>query len=72
MSFPGGSFKSECMISCAPFPSATMLDKAANLAWLPEWKRWEYQTTWSASWEICMQVRKQQLELDMEQHTGSK
>ena len=36
------------------------------------WKRWEYQTTWSASWEICMQVRKQQLELDMEQHTASK
>ena len=34
-------------------------------------KRWEYQTTWSASWEICMQVRKQQLELDMEQRTGS-
>ena len=28
-------------------------------------KRWEYQTTWSASWEICMQVRKQQLELDI-------
>ena len=36
------------------------------------WKRWEYQTTWSASWEICMHVRKQQLELDMEQQTGSK
>ena len=36
------------------------------------WKRWEYQTIWSASWEICMQVRKQQLELDMEQQTGSK
>ena len=35
-------------------------------------KRWEYQNTWSASWEICMQVRKQQLELDMEQQTGSK
>ena len=34
-------------------------------------KRWEYRTTWSASWEICMQVRKQQLELDMEQQTGS-
>ena len=34
--------------------------------------RWEYQTTWSASWETCMQVRKQQLELDMEQQTGSK
>ena len=30
------------------------------------------QTTWPASWEICMQVRKQQLELDMEQQTGSK
>ena len=30
------------------------------------------ETTWSASWEICMQVRKQQLELDVEQQTGSK
>ena len=36
------------------------------------WKRCKYQTTWSASWKICMQVRKQQLELDMEQQTGSK
>ena len=36
------------------------------------WKRWEYQTTWPASWEICMQVRKQQLELDIERQTGSK
>ena len=36
------------------------------------WRRWEYQTTWAASWEICMQVRKQQLELDVEQQTGSK
>ena len=36
------------------------------------WKRWEYQSTWPVSWEICMQVRKQQLELDMEQQTGSK
>ena len=35
-------------------------------------KRWAYQTTLSASWEICMQVKKQQLELDMEQQTGSK
>ena len=35
-------------------------------------KRWEYQTTWPASWEICMQVKKQQFELDMEQQTGSK
>ena len=39
------------------------------------WKilqEWEYQTTWPASWETYMQVRKQQLELDMEQQTGSK
>ena len=36
------------------------------------WERWEYQTTGPASWEICMQVRKQQLELDIEQQTGSK
>ena len=35
-------------------------------------KRWEYQTTWSVSWEICMQVRKHQLELDMGQQNGSK
>ena len=31
-------------------------------------KRWEYQTTWPASWEMCMQVKKQELELDMEQN----
>ena len=36
------------------------------------WKRCEYQTTWPASWEICLQVRKQTLEGDMEQQTGSK
>ena len=35
-------------------------------------KRWEHQTTLLASWEICMHVKKQQLELDMEQQTGSK
>ena len=35
-------------------------------------KRWEYQTILPASWEICMQVKKQQLEQDMEQQTGSK
>ena len=36
------------------------------------WKRWEYQTTWPASWETYMQVRKHQLELDMEKQAGSK
>ena len=35
-------------------------------------KRWEYQTTLPASWEICIQVKKQQLEPDMEQWTGSR
>ena len=35
-------------------------------------KRWEYQATLPASWEICMQVKKQQLELNMKQQTGSK
>ena len=36
------------------------------------WKRWEYKTTWLASWETYKQVRKQQLEPDMDQQTGSK
>ena len=35
-------------------------------------KRWEYQTTLPVSWDACVQVKKQQLELDMEQQTGSK
>ena len=35
-------------------------------------KKCEYQTTLPASWEICIQVKKQQLELDMEQQTGFK
>ena len=36
------------------------------------WKKWDYQTTWPASWEICMKFKRQHLELDMEQQTGSK
>ena len=35
-------------------------------------KRWEYQTTLPSSWETCTQLKKQQLELDMEKQTGSK
>ena len=35
-------------------------------------ENWEYLTTLPVSWETCMQVKKQQLELDMEQQTGSK
>ena len=34
------------------------------------WKVWEYQATWPAAWETCMQVRKQQLELDKEKLDG--
>ena len=39
---------------------------------IPIFKRWEYQTILPASWEIYRRVKKQQLELDMEQQTGSK
>ena len=52
------------------------IDYAEAFVWIitncGKFKRWEYQTTFPASWEICMQVKKQQLELDMEQWTGSK
>ena len=51
-------------------------DTGVHLCYLIKKGYWktkvEYQTTWPASWKICMQVRKQQLELDMEQQTGSK
>ena len=53
------------------------IDYAKDFVWITIncgkfWKRWEYQTIWPAFWETCMQVRKQQLELDMKQQTGSK
>ena len=62
-------------------------DQIANICWIIEkargfqkhiffcfidYARQDYQITLSASWEICMQVKKQQLEQDMEQQTGSK
>ena len=53
-------------------------DYAKVFNWVDHNKLWKnlkemgMPDTWSASWEICMQVRKQQLELDMEQQTGSK
>ena len=51
--------------------------KAFDCVWITTncgkfFNRWEYQSTWPASWETYMQVRKLQLELDMEQQTGSK
>ena len=50
------------------------IDYAKAFVWITtNWKilRWEYQTTWPASWETCIQVKKQELELDMEQQTVS-
>ena len=58
--------------------TSTLLTRTKLLAvWITTncgkfFKRWEYWTTLPASWVICMQVKKQQLELDMEQQTGSK
>ena len=48
-------------------PSTVWIQQTGRLL-----KRWEYKTTLPASWEICMQVKKQQLEPDLEQQTGSK
>ena len=53
------------------------IDYAKAFVWITTncgtfFKRWEYQSTLLASWEICMQVKKQQLGLDMEQQSGSK
>ena len=56
-----------CFIDCAKALTVWITVKCGKF-----WKRWEYQTTWPASCEICMQVRKPQLELDMVQQTGSK
>ena len=53
-----------------------IIDYAKAFVWVTtNWKilqEMEYQTTWPASWEICTQVKEQQLELDMKQQTGSK
>ena len=59
------------------FISALLTMPKPLSVWITEncgkfWKRWEYLTTLPASWETYMQVKKQQLELDMEQQTGSK
>ena len=52
-------------------PSALLTMPKCSTMWITRnsgkfFNRWEYQTTWPASWEISMQVKKQQLELDME------
>ena len=56
-----------CFIDCAKALTVWITINCGKFC-----KRWEYQTTWPASWEICMQVKKQQLEPDMEQQTDSK
>ena len=58
-------------------PSALLTMPKTLTAWITTncgkfFKRWEFQTTLPASWEICMQVKKQQLEPDIQQQTGSK
>ena len=63
-----------CFIDCAKAFDCVdhnKLQKIIQEIGIPDHEntRWEY---WPASWEICIQVKKQQLELDMEQQTGSK
>ena len=54
-------------LPCSPETTPILL-----IGYIPIHIGYRYQTTWPASWEIYMQVRKQQLEVDMEQQTGSK
>ena len=73
--FVGSSRKQES--SRKTSTSALLTRPKASTVWITTncgkfLRRWEYQSTWPASWEICMQVKKQQLELNMEQQTGSK
>ena len=72
---PGSSKKQD---SSRKTPSSALLTMPKPLTiWITTnsgkfLKGWEYQTTFPASWEISMQAKKQQLEPDMEQRTGSK
>ena len=60
------------------YTSASLTTRKHLTVWITKncekfWNRWEYQnTTLPASYKTCMQVKKQQLEADMEQWTGSK
>ena len=65
------------VIWSTPHPTASLTVPKPLTVWIPTncgkfLKTWEYQTTLCAFWEICMQDKKQQLELDMEQWTGSR
>ena len=73
----GSQKKLENSRNISAFASLTMLSLLPLIVWVTTncgkfWKRWEYQTTFPAFWETCMQVKKQQLESDKEELTGSK
>ena len=77
--FTGEENDNSLQYSCLENPMDTMYFSMLKL--LTVWsttncgkflKRWEYQITLPVSWETCKQVKKQQLELDMKQLTGSK
>jgi len=72
--FTGSQKKQENSRKTSTFASLTMLKPLT--VWITtncgKFKRWEYQTTLPASCETCMQIRNQQIELDMEQWTDSK
>ena len=64
-------FKKEQVISRKTSSSALLSMSKPLTIWIKIncgkfWKRWQYRTTGLASWEACMQFRKQQLELDIE------
>ena len=70
-----GSSKKKKSSSKTPTSALLTMPKPLTVWITTNWKflkRWEYQTTWPAFWETCMQVKKQQWVLDMEQQTGSK
>ena len=75
---PTSSGASEKQESSIKTPTSALLTMPKPLTvWIKTncgtfFKRWEFQSTWPASWEICMQIKKQQLDLDMEWQTGSK
>ena len=74
---PTSAVSSKKQESSRKTPTSALIDYAKAFVWITTncgkfFKRWKCQTTWLAFWEICMQVKKQQLELDMEQQTGSK
>ena len=66
------SYRKTCTSALLTMPKPLTVWVTTNCWFRTFWKRWECQTTWPASWEICMQIKKQQLELDMEWQTGSK